>query len=190
MSYSKTTTQTSSFKNTYLKLYKNGLKIVPFKKNTSKKYLSDTYLSDMNPKKPIYWNITHNCWFTSTDNTDYLLNNGSKWQSKSINSTSSCNSSKGECMDFTNTFLKLYKEGLKIVPSDSYNFDPVSDMSRTKPVYWNATHNCWFTSKDNTDYLVENGSQWWSKSTTPKPNSLQVESMDFTNTFRIVSKVL
>ena len=57
MSYSKTTTQTSSFKNTYLKLYKNGLKIVPFKKNTSKKYLSDTYLSDMNPKKPIYWNI-------------------------------------------------------------------------------------------------------------------------------------
>ena len=116
MSYSNTTTQTSSFKNTYLKLYKNGLKIVPFKKNTSKKYLSDTYLSDMNPKKPIYWNITHNCWFTSTDNTDYLLNNGSKWQSKSINSTSSCNSSKGECMDFTNTFLKLYKEGLKIVP--------------------------------------------------------------------------
>ena len=179
MPYSKTTTQTSSFKNTYLKLYKNGLKIVPLKKNTSKKYLSDTYLSDMNPTKPIYWNITHNCWFTSTDNTDYLLNNGSKWQSKFIKLRSF---SKGENMDFTNTFLKLYKEGLKIVPADNYTFDPVSDMSRTKPIYWNTTHNCWFTSKDNTEYLVENGSEWWSKSTSSSKSS-EKDSMDFTNTF-------
>ena len=182
MPHSKTTTQTSSFKNTYLKLYKNGLKIVPLKNKSSKKYLSDTYLSDMNPTKPIYWNIIHNCWFTSKDNTDYLLKNGSKWQSKSIKSTSSFKSSEEESMDFTNTFLKLYKEGLKIVPSNSYTFDPVSDMSRTKPIYWNVNHNCWFTSKDNINYLVENGSQWWSKSTSSSKSS-EEDSMDFTNTF-------
>ena len=59
----------------------------------------------------------------------------------SLKSTSSCNSSKGECMDFTNRFLKLYKEGLKIVPSNIYTATPVSDMSRTKPVYWNISQN-------------------------------------------------
>ena len=153
--------QTSSFKDTYLKLYKNGLKIFPKNYTSKKKYLSDKYLCDMNPIKPIYWNANHNCWFTSKDNIDYLVENGSQWWSKS---TSSCKSSQEKTMNFTNTFLKLYKEGLKIVPSDSYTFDPVSDMNTKKPVYWNANHNCWFTSKDNIDYLVENGSQWWSKS--------------------------
>ena len=117
----------------------------------------------MSRTKAIYWNATHKCLFTSKDNTEYLVEYGSQWWSKS-KSTSSCNSSKGECMDFTNTFLKLYKEGLKIVPSNIYTTTPVSDMSRTKPVYWNISRKCWYTSKDNAEYLVENGSQWLSKS--------------------------
>ena len=72
-------------------------------------------------------------------------------------------SKENQTISFKNTFLKLYKDGLKITTSDTYTFDPVSDMSRTKPIYWNPDHNCWFTSRDNTDYLLENGSQWYSK---------------------------
>ena len=155
MSYSKSTSTTSTstiFKNTLMKLYKNGLQIIPSKNSKSK-------VSVYTLTKPIYWNTSRNCWFTSIDNTDYLLDKGSKWSSPSPKKEETVEKGK---MYFKNTYLKLYKEGLKVVPSDDYAYEFESDMGVEKPIYWNTTSNCWFTSKDNTDYLLEQGSKWFS----------------------------
>uniref|UniRef100_A0A6C0EI02 Uncharacterized protein n=1 Tax=viral metagenome TaxID=1070528 RepID=A0A6C0EI02_9ZZZZ len=163
------------FKNTYLKLYKEGLKVVP-----SKDYAYE-FESDMGVEKPIYWNTTSNCWFTSIDNTDYLLDKGSKWSSPSP-SPSPKEVEKGK-MYFKDTYLKLYKEGLKVVPSKDYAYEFESDMGVEKPIYWNTTSNCWFTSKDNTDYLLEQGSKWFSSASSPSPKEVEKGKMYFKDTY-------
>uniref|UniRef100_A0A6C0J0U2 Uncharacterized protein n=1 Tax=viral metagenome TaxID=1070528 RepID=A0A6C0J0U2_9ZZZZ len=155
------------FSNTYLKLYKEGLKVVPqdgFQGNLE---------SDLSVEKPIYWNAGKHCWFTSKDNVDYLVSKGAVW----FSSIQSENSS--ESFDFSNSYLKLYKEGLKVVPQNSFQGKLESDLSVEKPIYWNAGKHCWFTSKDNVDYLVSKGAVWFSSIQSENSS----ESLDFTNTY-------
>ena len=57
--------------------------------------------------------------------------------------------------DFNGLYIKLYKQGLKLVAPDSHKLWAKKDLVAGKRkfyktpkgvhVYWNPTHKCWFT---------------------------------------------
>ena len=74
-------------------------------------------------------------------------------------------STKSQNTKFTGMYLKLYKNGLKVVTDKENDFwgNKYVKLSKGKTMYWNETKECWFTSKDMQEYLLKNGCQWFSK---------------------------
>jgi len=72
---------TNTFNNTYLKLYKNGIKLTTHEQNPlfGKSIIKITI---DNNDEYLYWNKSKHCWFGKKILIPYLINNGALWFSK------------------------------------------------------------------------------------------------------------
>tara|TARA_Y100000385_G_scaffold218810_1_gene228177 strand:- start:4304 stop:5446 length:1143 start_codon:yes stop_codon:yes gene_type:complete len=133
------------YNNLYIKLYKNGIKLIEYSKS---QLPYDSFKLSNN--RYIYWNKSYNCWFGSKNCIDNLICNGAQWYSKKNNSNYPKQS-------FNNMTLEKYGKGYLLIPKkNNSNYG----IKYFEGGWWMNTKSAWFFKDSEFDRLIINGAEY------------------------------